>query len=519
MKSRLDRLLYVAALAAGLVPLWVGEHLPMVDLPQHLHLISVLHRLNDPSTLYPRLFELRSHLTPYVGYYYAVHLINWLFPLVIANKLFLSLYVAGMPLSVAFLLRSLGRPSWPSLLALPFAYGDSFSWGFINYCSALPLTLFSLGLFLRVLTGAGGRYKGILLLSSSLVAVLLFHVQLYAYLGLTLPLLLIMTRASPVAAKEGWLKPRLGACLAIVPSALLFFIWVVGRLGEPSEVDPGAPWKAWGPMLSSENLAYKTLTQNLRDLPEVLANALRDGSDRWALYAVTAIAVAGWLVAIVLGLSQENREGPIERWRLAALAGVALLCFFALPFDIRGYVYYLNTRYAHLAAPLLLATVPPVGRHTRVFLGASAAASVFLAVPLAVGVVHFNQEAADIDRLSSAVAPMPMIMGLIFNPASSIVNHPVFLHSATIPARERGGATNFSFASTPHSPIKYRTSPPPTFPSEWRPGQFDYARQGGAYEYFMIRGLPPEQVLGSLLSTELEVVARAGSFSLVRRRH
>ena len=44
---------------------------------------------------------------------------------------------------------------------------------------------------------------------------------------------------------------------------------------------------------------------------------------------------------------------PLERWRLPLLCGIALLGFFALPFDIRGYMYYLNTRYAHLAAPLL----------------------------------------------------------------------------------------------------------------------------------------------------------------------
>src|SRR5688572_26505897 len=75
------RLLYLAALLAGVAPLWAGGWrdgaLPMVDLPQHLHLISVLHRLDDPSTLYPQVFAERGTLTPYLGYYYAVSALGW----------------------------------------------------------------------------------------------------------------------------------------------------------------------------------------------------------------------------------------------------------------------------------------------------------------------------------------------------------------------------------------------------------------------------------------------------------
>src|SRR5215470_11452772 len=123
----------------------------MVDLPQHLHLISVLHRIDDPTTIYPKLFAVRTELTPYLGYYYAVSFLNWFLPLEIANKAFLSAYVLGMPLSLAFLLRSLRRPAWPSLLSLPFAYGDSFAWGFINYCSALPISFLACGFMVRAI--------------------------------------------------------------------------------------------------------------------------------------------------------------------------------------------------------------------------------------------------------------------------------------------------------------------------------------------------------------------------------
>ncbi|HYO70862.1 MAG TPA: hypothetical protein VEU33_32760, partial [Archangium sp.] len=96
--------------------------------------------------------------------------------------------------------------------------------------------------------------------------------------------------------------------------------------------------------------------------------------------------------------------------------------------------------------------------------------------------------------------------------------HPVFLHGAATLARARGGSTNFSFASTPHSPLRYRHVPPPTFPSEWRPQDFDYAAQGPAYDHFLVRGVHPSRIFGERLRQELAVAAESGNSWLVRRR-
>jgi len=41
---------------------------------------------------------------------------------------------------------------------------------------------------------------------------------------------------------------------------------------------------------------------------------------------------------------------------------------------------------------------------------------------------------------------------------------------------------------------------------------------GAAYNLFLVRGPSPEQIFGNLLSGPLEVAAREGSFTLVRRR-
>lgn len=520
MPERTDRALYAVALLLGVAPLWVASALPMVDLPQHLHLISVLHRLDDPTTLYPEFFAARNALTPYLGYYYLVSALNWLLPLEVANRLFLSAYVAGLSLSLAFLLRALGRPTWPSLLALPFAYGDSFAWGFVNYCASLPLAFLCCGLFVRTLTEVPRRRAWSAGLAVCLVAVLLFHVQAFFFLALGLPWLLFTTPVPEDRDARGFrarMKPRIAALVGVLPGVLMFLGWVALRLGQPAEIAPGQPWKAWGPLLSPENLAYKSFEQNRAEFLSVLANLFHDGSDRWPLYAVGGVAVVGLVLGLALGGSRP--EGPVARFRMLGLGVIALALFFLLPFDIRGYIYYLNTRYAHLAAALLVASVPVTRpSHGRLLLWASAASAVLLCLVLGQGFRAFSREASEWKQLVAATAPKPRVMGLIYDFHSDVVRFPVFLHSAAVLARARGGITNFSFALTPHSPLRYVGAVPPTFPSEWRPQDFDYASMGGFYDHFLVRGAHPARIFGAQLETELAVVAHTGNTWLVRRR-
>ncbi|MET0406400.1 MAG: hypothetical protein ABW123_28530, partial [Cystobacter sp.] len=376
------------------------------------------------------------------------------------------------------------------------------------------------GLFVRALTRDDARAAWATGLAVCLAAVLLFHVQVFAFLALALPWLLLTTPVPKDAGARGLrarLAPRLPALLGVVPGVALFLSWVVLRLGQPSEVETGAPWKAWGPMLSAQNLAWKGFARNRAEFPDVLANLLRDGSDRWPLYAVGLVAAG----ALVLGLAwpAPSPERPLARLRLPGLVLVALGLYFLLPFDIRGYTYYLNTRYAQLATLLALASVPVTRPGLQPWLlRASAACALPLALCLGLGFHAFSREASEWDVLARATAPRPRVMGLVFDAGSRVARHPVFLHGAAELARAGGGGTNFSFALTPHSPLRYRSTPPPTFASEWRPQAFDYATQGAAYDHFLVRGMPPSRVFGARLQDELGVVAHAGESWLVRRR-
>ncbi len=555
----LERLAWIFALICGVAPLWATQALPLVDLPQHLHLISVLHRLNDASTLYPEIFARRPELTPYLGYYYSVSLLNWLMPLELANRVFLSAYVMGLPLSLAFLLQSLKRPTWPALLALPFAYGDSFAWGFINYCASLPLALITCGFFVRAIEDAQRRRTWSIALGFGLVAVLLFHVQAFAWLGVALPFLLLST---PAPEGTSW-RLRVPAVVGVMPGVLLFVLWIGLRVGQPQEIAPGQPWRSWGPMLSKENLGWKSLEQNVGEFismpraPDgsaqvtetsfpILAGMTPDGSDQRAVKLVFLIALGAMLFGfsrsvgtavlsaravkekglvpqLLAGLrglfTLPGEEGHFARWRIVGLAALAAILYLALPFDIRGYMYYLNTRYAHLAAALLVCSVPalPTLWDKRLVYLAAAAALVLM-LPLRTAFQAFDVESRSLTELAKSAAPKARVMGLNYATGSRAVTHPVYLHAGCVVAREAGGLTNFSFALTPHSPLMYRAAPPPTMASEWRPDQMRWEEHGKFYDHFVVRGVRPEQIFGPRLQSELFVAAQSGDFFLVRKR-
>lgn len=518
VRARVERWVWVVGVVAAAVPLWVSADLPMVDLPQHLHLISALHRVDDATTLYPQFFERRAAFTPYLGYYYSVHLLNWLLPLQWANRAFLSLYAVGVPLSLALLLWALRRPTWPALLSVPLVYGENFAWGFVNYQAALPVSFVACAAFIKSLE-EGERQRAWAAASALAVAgVLAFHVQVFAFLAFALPLLLLTS----IPLRPFW-RPRRWALASVAPAVALFFVWVAIRAQAPADIAPGQPWKAWGPMFSPENLSVMTFAQCKEALLPQLSGVLADGRDGTWVKAALMLALVAFIVGLISATMARPAQGLLRQVLLASrpllLCAIALTLYFTVPFDIRGYMYTINVRFAQLAALLAVVSIPVLStglRRVGIALGATLA--VTCAVSLGSAFRSFSAEMAELNALVDAAPRGPRVMGLIYNPASQVAAKPVFLHASAVVARERGGITNFSFASTPHSPMKYKGALPPTFPSEWRPDTMDWDSQGSWYDTFVVRGVHPAQVFGGRLGKELEVTAQSGSFWLVRRK-
>ncbi|MCU1281215.1 MAG: hypothetical protein JWM53_4761 [bacterium] len=176
---------FVAVFAAlwvfALVPLWAPRFLPLLDLPNHLDAIAIWHRYGNPEWGYSKYYNLNLIPVPYWGYFLPVHLLSYLMPIEIANKVYLSAYALTLPLSVAVLARQMGRSHWLALFAFPLVFNMNFSYGFVTFCAGLVMLTFALVVLDRYLEQPTRRRAWALALLS--LALYTTHVLPWMFFG------------------------------------------------------------------------------------------------------------------------------------------------------------------------------------------------------------------------------------------------------------------------------------------------------------------------------------------------
>lgn len=501
---------FCLCLAAALLPIWIGPYLPAVDWPQHLFLINLLGALDDPAFAFRDLFVEEPGWT-YLAFYYSVHWLARLVPLEIAFKIWLSLLLTGIPLSLWFLSRSLKRSRWLCLLAFPLLFTYSFYWGLFSFMATLPWTFLAIGFFVRVLDGEWGTKRFWLCVAgsaTSLALVELTHAAAMVFLALALPAMLLTTPSD---------RPRrIAAVLSVVPGVALLLMWLVTGQTRPPEIGAG-PWQAAGPLLDPANYVFDPIARRLSELPARLAGGFWGYADRPALF--------GWLAVIVLviGLSIYRRQRPdmaiIARLRPLILFLIAFGCYLFLPMDVKGYMYQIYPRYCQIAALLLIVTLPfPLGPSYKIYAVAATVVGVYSGINLAVQFYQFNDEARGFDRVVEMIPPNSRIMHLVVNPKSKVSTHAVYLHYAALAAARTGGVPSFSLARHSPFPVHYRADNPiPTPRWEWRPQAFDWKREASFYDVYLVRGMSAEKLFGRHLR-RVEAIGEAGDWKLYRRK-
>ncbi|MGB6431078.1 MAG: hypothetical protein WBF06_10865, partial [Candidatus Acidiferrales bacterium] len=211
------RLLIVAALvvlAAGLLlPIWRAAFPPLLDYPNHLARAFVLRHLHDPAYTFSKYYASDWRLYPYLGMDASMFVLDRIFPIETAGRVFLSLCAVLFPVAAWFFLRE-AHPgeNWTAVWAALVAYNVFFLEGFLNFDLGLVVGMFAFGLWLRWL-----RRSGAALWVATLVAVtaLYFtHLLAFAIVGITLTVYALLSRQSFRLIVFSW--------LLFVPGALAY---------------------------------------------------------------------------------------------------------------------------------------------------------------------------------------------------------------------------------------------------------------------------------------------------------
>jgi len=350
-----------------LLPIWLFKYFPTQDGPAHLYNAQILR--NYANTFFFRqYFDLRLTLFPnWLSYLVELGLL-YLFPALVTEKIFLSLYVILFPLGFFYFLDALqpGR-NLVGFLSFLFIYNYLFLLGFYNFALTVPLFLILLGYWWKDKEQLG--WKQVIICNLLLVLIFFGHLVSYVLAAGSLGLLAVIYFRKRV-------RPILVTFASVLPSTLLFLNYYIGS-GVSGVIQPEwdvlrivalllrlfelkilvsytdlQQWIAGGAALVMLFLFEYTIWRDLRETrskdqkyPNVRKYFLALLLVLLVLYVVmpTSIGPGGWLndrlvlltLVLLLALLRTG-EGQRWTWLGGVIGGLLILNVVYLGFEIRA---------------------------------------------------------------------------------------------------------------------------------------------------------------------------------------
>lgn len=129
-----------------LVPIWSVKFPPLQDYPGHLWRAHILLNYHASGFNYDKIFEVSLFPMPYIATDYCLMVLGLLFPLELAGKIILSVYIILLPASVFYLIYAVDKSKIIlGFFGFLFIYNWYFNKGHTHFVFSIPLFLFTVG--------------------------------------------------------------------------------------------------------------------------------------------------------------------------------------------------------------------------------------------------------------------------------------------------------------------------------------------------------------------------------------
>ncbi len=366
--------LFTLITATSLVPIWIAPHFPSQNGPWYLLIVQMFKEFHNPAYDYSEYYRINWHPVPHMLHNIVVYCLSHVAPLLTAEKLALSIYVVGLPLSIFYFLAAASpRNAFLGYYGLLMVHTYAFYRGYHNFSLALVLFFTAFGYWLHHRDNLRKRDLAVLAVLSALLY--LAHLFVFGLLACCIGFYVLVGTGS-------FKKGTIAAVSATWPGWLLF-------------VDYFILTKTQSEWIKQEDTTFLMPHEALEYLVRKYFYTI--SFPVYLLAALPWLMVVFLLVRRMLTTFREEHQSLRSALRdpLLATLAVMLIGFFIVPYKFLAW-HYVNLRMIPVIGALMLACAGAgitIDRRLRgVIVGIVCAASICINFMLADEVVKMDQE-------------------------------------------------------------------------------------------------------------------------------
>jgi hypothetical protein len=218
-RSTLTALLLALLAAVTVLPIWVVKYPPLLDYPNHLASSYVLAHLHD-SLPFHSWYSAEWGLYPYVAMDVMLRALQFLLPIEMAGRVYLTLAVLALPAAMWFFLRQ-ANPGEDAIAcwALVGTHNIFFLLGYLNFCVGLAFVFLALGLCLKWC--ARPTQLSWLCAMLAITATYFSHLIAFGIAGIAITAYCVFARQSVRSLLLTWLMFLPGACCYLYSARIM----------------------------------------------------------------------------------------------------------------------------------------------------------------------------------------------------------------------------------------------------------------------------------------------------------
>ena len=484
-----------------LLPIWLFPYFPTQDGVSHVYNSQILTEYNNPEYQFRDYYEINGYPFPNWLSHFSLAVLMFVFPSLIAEKIFLSLYVILFPLAIHYFLEAVQRRRYPLvILSFTFIYNYLFLMGFYNFAVSVPLFFLALGYWWKH-KDEMSRTR-IILLNLLIIITYFAHLISYAFILFSIALLALFhfrRDLKRILMTGCYLLPAAGLILVYLPTSDLL-------AGEPPEFGIGR---------------IGELFSNLIGMHVLVAYA--DPPD-WISGAVAVLLL--FLAAVTIWQNRRDAEESHRGQRaFLCLAGVLFGLYFILPNAI-GPGGWVNDRLAILAVLALFAwfRVFDSLRWRRVFTAGVALLALLNILYVGVLFKNLNAEIREFNVFVERVGKNKVILPLHFDPRGSSKRVGIFVNAANYYCLDNGNINLGNYEiQFDYFPVRFNADfETPLDEKEWvqvvhwQPERIDLCDYADNVDYLLLWDTPDEPVVAEAIAACYTLVAVEGRLKLFK---